>query len=127
MNVLLDNQDLRPVDLYSTLVGSSSRNNNIDGVRCLLFFLLSLVCKLTCLPPTRTYRDALSQNPQLKKTNYPVGLMLKRQQKKSTKIPKCQAYAWNTDFPQRPGALFHGALYHSLTRELPPFRIKLSP
>lgn len=62
----------------------------------------------------------MSQNPRLKRTDNPVGLMLKRQRQnnRNTRIPKCEAYAWNTDFPQRPGALFHGAFYHSLTSEL---------
>lgn len=38
---------------------------------------------------------------------------------KKTKGPgkeiKCQAYAWGTDFNQRPGSIFHAGFYHGIS------------
>lgn len=47
------------------------------------------------------------------------GIMLAKTDNKSSKkaVPLvCEAYKHNTDFNQRPGAIFHAALYHLLTR-----------
>lgn len=76
----------------------------------------------TSLPFRLTYRDAASQNPRLERTKNPVGLMLLKRQSNNNndkRVPKCEAYAWNTDFNQRSGSIFHGAFYHSLTSRLP--------
>lgn len=44
------------------------------------------------------------------------GARSKASKQKGTPIV-CQAYELNTDFPQRPGAIFPAIAYHLLTRE----------
>ena len=50
------------------------------------------------------------------------GILMKRAAKSAAKASKkdkeqCQAYRYGTDYNQRPGAIFHAALYHLLSSE----------
>lgn len=123
MNVPLDHQDIRSSNLHCSYTWLGSRDDYADRVSGdMIIVQVSFTFPKANKALERLFvlpSDAASQNPRLEKTKNPVGLMLVKRQnnRNNNKPPKCEAYAWNTDFSQRQGAIFHGAFYHALTSE----------